>query len=202
MVSRPRDHAGEQVGQRLLVRRPRLVTTNAFCRQKVRVSALHARHSVFVVHINDHLVLGALADRVMQPRGPLLRTVLNEAKLYPRDAPVLVNRQQLVELTLKMSAIDVEDHADAVLLGVLQNFLQVEAAAGNRTRIGVFPVLRPIPTGVKLDVFQPVLDGKIHAVDAALSRERHLTNHLAGLDPARVGDLRRRIEVEHQIIIL
>ena len=33
-----------------------------------------------------------------------------------------------------MPAIDVEDHADVVLLGVLQNFLQIEAAVGGAAK--------------------------------------------------------------------
>ena len=76
--------------------------------------------------VDHELILCAFRDGVVQPAGPLLTTDLNEAELDPGNAPIAIERQELIELLFEGAAVDVEDDTDVALLGVFDDGVKVE----------------------------------------------------------------------------
>ena len=208
VVRRASDEPREKRHQRLRVATFLfLVAQDAFAGHEVRIGTRVAGRAILIVRVHHEAELAALADALRHPTGPLLRANIDEAELDARNAPVLVNRQHLVNLLFEREVIHIEQHADTLALRVAAYVFHVERALAalriqmHAARIGLRVVLEAIPAGVELDVLQAALHGEIHARLAARGRQRHLTDDLAGLDPRRVGERARVVQVQDQIVV-
>ena len=202
VISRPRDHAVEQVRERLLVRRAGFISPDSLSCHKVRVGTLPASHPVLIMHIDHDLVLGAPGDGLVHPARPPLVTMLDEAELQPGDPPLLVDRKQRVEIAFEVAPVDVEDDPDVVFLRVLDDGREVEVAPRDGAGIGLLVPLVAIPAGVILDELQSVLDREVDTGQPPLGGEGNVADHLSRPDPARIGNLARLVQVQQEIVIV
>ena len=156
--------------------------------------------------IDHQLVFGRFAHGFVQPPRPGLRADLDKPVLDAAHAPLAIQRQDFVQLPLQGSAVDIQDNPDAALAGITDHVGQVERA--RRTlridvhlpSVGGVRVFVAVPAGIEFDVLQLAAHGKVDTRLPAGRRQGHFPDHLARLDPGRVGDRTRVVQVQDQII--
>ncbi len=105
-----------------------------------------------------------------------MRAHVDESEFDPLDSPLLIERQQLVDLLFQRDVVHVDDDSDASLVCIADHLVQIERTLAppgierHRRRVGVRIVLRAVPACVVLDVLQTPLDGEVHAGLAACGR--------------------------------
>ena len=142
----------------------------------------------------------------MQPPRPRLRADLDEPVLDAPHAPLAIQRQDFVQLPFQGPAVHIQDNPDAALAGIADHLGQIERA--RRTLridvhlpgVGGVRVFVAVPAGVEFDVLQVAAHGEIDARFPAGRRQGHFPDHLARLDPGRVGDRARVVQVQDQIV--
>ena len=202
VIGRAVEHARE--GQRDVVRGigELLVAADALLGEKVGEGAREARRSVFVVDVHEQMVLGGKAHKVMKPSGPTVRSILHEATLHARDAPLAEHGEEFAGLLHQCVLVDVEPHAHALRARVAAHLGHIEPRDHLRG-IAVVAGARLIPFPVEEHIADVVLSTEIDGGASALHRQRGLAHDSAGHDPlGGVGNLARRVEHVHQLVAL
>ena len=106
-------HAAKQRHELQLVGLPLLVAADALLGDQVRIGPRIACWPVLVVDVNHQAAGRRLADRPVQPGGPLLRADVDETELDPRHAPLLIKWKDFIGVAFQGLLIDVQDDADA-----------------------------------------------------------------------------------------
>jgi hypothetical protein len=107
------------------------------------------------------MMLGRLANCLVEPCGPLLRADSHKAVLDALDPPLLVERQDLIKLALQRPAIDIQYDPDVALFCIFDDGVQIERTLGalridrDGPGVGFVRIFMPVPAGVEFDILQP-----------------------------------------------
>ena len=180
-----------------------LVAAYALLCHKVGICAAPTSRTILVVDVYHDVVIGTLANGIVQPCGPLLRTYLNKAKLDAADTPLVIERKYAVKILIQSTLIDIHPYADALALGILAELWHIKIAVVcnfkcRRTHLH----LGTIPSGIKLDVLQATVDTEVDCLHSRLHIQTAHTKSLAGTNPVGVRYLARGIEVEHHLLVV
>ena len=90
VVGRSAKETGEGKHGVVLGIRHLLVAAYALLCHKVGIGATPNSRTILVVDVYHYMMVSTLANGIVQPCGPLLRTYLNKAKLDAADAPLVI----------------------------------------------------------------------------------------------------------------
>ena len=100
---------------------------DAFLGEKVRPFAAQTVRAVGVVDVYEQVVFGSFCHEVLRPFLPLLCPDIDKARLDAFDPPLLVEREDVVGVSLAALAVDIQEDAYIMLLAVLYDGLEVES---------------------------------------------------------------------------
>ena len=159
------------------------------------------------MYVDHELPVGAHPYPIDYLTAPFLSADVDEAELHACDSPLLQRVEDCGSVLLEGLAVYVEDHTKPLLLRRGYHLEDVELLALCkllRRKAGLKRVHRAlvaVPAAVELDVGKAVARRKLGAFESARRRELGDAQHLAGPDPARVRDARRRIERTKSLVL-
>ncbi len=206
-VSGVRKHSG-MVGVRLLLR-----AVDSLLGEKVRPLAAEPVRAVGVVDVHKKVVFCRFCHELLRPFLPLLRAHVDKTRFDALDSPFLIERENLVCISLTALMVDIQEDADIVLLAVLYDGLQVESRVARAWlsggRVGDVHLARIGFLGECLAIPSPVEDHIVYAHGLAVvyhlvgfrGGDCGLAHGGAGLYPLRVFYGARLAEIVGQVIV-
>ena len=133
----------------------------------------------------------------------MLVAYLHETELDALDAPLLIQRQEVVELMVERTLVDVYPHSDALAPGILAYLGHGEVAlCAHSARIAANFSLRAIPSGIQLYVWNAEIGTEVYALHNGSLVKPATTEHLGRAHPRPVALGTFLIEAEHYVLVV
>ena len=106
------------------------VAADALLCHQVWIRPAETGRPVFIMDIDHEVVPGGFHDRFMEPCCPAMRPHMHESEFQPGDTPLLIQREDLVELLFESPVVHIQNHPDTVFPTLADNAVEVQIVVG------------------------------------------------------------------------